>query len=36
MKEINIARTIASKRKEKGATQEDLANYMARMHHMLY
>ena len=28
MKEINIARMIAYKRKEKGATQDDLANYI--------
>lgn len=28
MKEINIARTIASKRKEKGITQSDLANFI--------
>jgi len=28
MKEINIARTLISKRKEKGITQDDLANYI--------
>lgn len=28
MKEINIARTIIDKRKEKGITQEDLAEYI--------
>jgi len=28
MKEINIARTIVKKRREKGLTQEDLANYI--------
>ena len=28
MKEINIARAISSKRKEKGITQEELANYI--------
>lgn len=28
MKEINIAQVIANKRKEKGITQEELANYM--------
>lgn len=28
MKEINIARTIINKRREKGLTQEDLANYL--------
>ncbi|MCL2528656.1 MAG: helix-turn-helix domain-containing protein, partial [Defluviitaleaceae bacterium] len=28
MKEINIARAIISKRKEKGITQEELANYI--------
>ena len=28
MKEINIAKVITHKRKEKGPTQDDLANYM--------
>ena len=28
MKEINIARTIINKRKEKGLTQEELASYI--------
>lgn len=28
MKEINIARTIIKKRKEKGLTQNELANYI--------
>lgn len=28
MKEINIARTIIKKRKEKGLTQDELANYI--------
>ncbi len=28
MKEINIARVIADKRKEKGITQDELANYI--------
>ena len=28
MKEINIAQTIIDKRKEKGITQEDLAEYI--------
>jgi len=28
MKEINIARAIINKRKEKGITQEELANYI--------
>lgn len=28
MKEINIGRTILQKRREKGLTQEDLANYI--------
>lgn len=28
MKEINIAKTLVNKRKEKGITQEELANYM--------
>ena len=28
MKEINIARTIINKRKEKGLTQDELANYI--------
>ena len=28
MKEINIARTIITKRKEKGLTQDELASYI--------
>ena len=28
MKEINIARTIVNKRKEKGLTQDELASYI--------
>lgn len=28
MKEINIARTIINKRKEKGLTQDELASYI--------